>query len=656
MDRNGMHSLIKWKESRRRKPLILSGARQVGKTWLLKEFGKTNFDNVAYVNFDNNQYMPAAFEGSLSPKRLIPILQAESGERIEPEKTLIILDEIQEVPRALQALKYFQEEAAEYPVAVAGSSLGIALHGMSFPVGKVSFFELHPLTIGEFLQALGLEIQVESIRNLDWETLRPFHEELIEFVRMYIYVGGMPEAVREFAETRDFKTVRKIQQELLTSYENDFSKYADEVMAERLRLIWRSIPANLSQENKKFIFKRIKPSARAREFEEGLQWLEDASLIHRVKRVNTPRVPLMSYQDDEAFKVYCLDVGLLGAMTSLSAQTILDDDEVFKEFKGALGEQLALQEICATGRNGLNYYQNESTRTEIDFVLDGIRDTGGVVPLEVKYGTNLRAKSLLSYVKRYEPELAVRTSSSYRSSDGLIEDIPFYALAQFLSQGGEKSSIAELPAIAGKREAERRGSSDRTTDAILKLLSKAPLTRKEIIGLLSERMGIALEPQAASMALSKLKRIRAILSKGSGVKARWELSGNNENDLYKLFEGDKLETPYKATSLFGLLNEVSDHDNELAELSASNFWLMNPVDWAEFVDDMMVPDFEDDEPYDVVRDAGISRELKLGQYVLASDSNYYLLDIDNSIDEINAVLEKIFPDYGYRINKGAADL
>ncbi|MBK5211143.1 MAG: AAA family ATPase [Coriobacteriia bacterium] len=530
MDRDAMRSLIKWKDSKRRKPLILSGARQVGKTWLLKEFGKTHFNNVAYINFDNNQHMPSAFEGSLSPKRLIPILQAESGERIEPEKTLIILDEIQEVPRALTALKYFQEEAAEYLVVAAGSSLGIALHGVSFPVGKVSFLELYPLTISEFLQALGLGIHVDSIRNLDWDTLHPFHEELIELVRMYIYVGGMPEAVSEFAETRDFNTVREIQQELLTSYEKDFSKHADEVMAERLRLIWKSIPANLSQENKKFVFKRIKPSARARGFEEGLQWLEDASLIHRVKRVNTPRVPLASYQDDEAFKVYCLDVGLLGAMTNLPAQTILEDDKVFKEFKGALGEQLALQEVCSTGRNGLNYYQNESTRTEIDFVLDGVKNIGGVVPLEVKYGTNLRAKSLASYVKRYEPELAMRASSSSRSKDGAIEDVPFYALAQFLGQGGERNGIAELPAIASKREAEKKGSSDRVSDAILKLLCKAPLTRKEILGLLLERMGMSLEPQTASQILAKLNRAGEIVSKGFGVKARWEISEKNEND------------------------------------------------------------------------------------------------------------------------------
>lgn len=650
-----MQYLVKWNKSRRRKPLILNGARQVGKTWLLKEFGKTHFDNIAYVNFDSNPRMASAFEGSLSPDRLIPILQAESGEKINPEQTLLILDEIQEVPCAIKSLKYFQEEAPELPVVAAGSSLGIALQGMSFPVGKVSFLELYPLTLCEFLQALGLDIHVEAIRKLDWDTLRPFHDELIEHVRMYTYVGGMPEAVREFTETKDFNTVREIHRELLTSYENDFSKHAEDAMAERLRLIWRSVPSNLSQENKKFIFKRIKPSARAREFEEGLQWLEDASLIHRVKRVNAPRVPLASYQDDETFKVYCLDVGLLGAMTNLSAQTILEDDKVFTDFKGALGEQLALQEICAMGRNRLNYYQNESTRTKIDFILDGINTISGVVPLEVKYGTNLRAKSLISFIKKHEPELAIRTSSSPRSKNEMIEDVPFYALAQFLNLGGKEESVVELPAIASKREAERKGSSNRTSEAILQLLTRAPLTRKEIVGLLANRKGIKLDPQTASRKLANLKNAGEIVSRGSGIKAQWELSGKAENDYYRLFEGAELDTNFKATSLFGLLHEMSARDNELPKLGYAEFLLMDATEWTDFVDSMMTPDFKSDNPCDVVKDSGVPRKIKLGQYVISNELGYYLLDIDDSLDDINGVLNKISPDYSYHIEKGAVD-
>lgn len=656
MDRDAMSDLVKWNKSKRRKPLILNGARQVGKTWLLKEFGKTYFSNVAYINFDSNPRMASAFEGSLSPTRLIPILQAESGEIIRPGETLLILDEIQEVPQAIKSLKYFQEEACALSVVAAGSSLGIALHGMSFPVGKVSFLELFPLNICEFLRALGLNIHVEAIRKLDWETLRPFHDELIEHVRMYTYVGGMPEAVHEFAETKDFNTVREIHRELLTSYENDFSKHADNIMAEKLRLIWRSVPSNLSQENKKFIFKRIKPSARAREFEEGLQWLEDASLIHRVKRVNAPRVPLASYQDDEAFKVYCLDVGLLGAMTNLSAQTILEDDRIFTDFKGALGEQLALQEICSTGRNHLNYYQNESTRTEIDFILDGVDTVKGVVPLEVKYGTNLRAKSLMGFIKKYEPELAIRTSSSPRSKDEIIEDVPFYALAQFINLRGEERSIRKLPAIANKREAEMAGSSNRISEAILQLLKQAPLTRKELVGLLADRRGIKLDPQAVSLKLASLKKVGEIFSRGSGIKAQWEIVGKTENDYYRLFEGAELDAAFKATSLFGLLREMSARDYELAELSYDEFWLMNATEWAGFVSSMITPDFADDIPYDVAKDSGIPRDILLGQYVISNDLNYYLLDIDNSLDDINDVLNKISPDYGYHIEKGMIDL
>lgn len=446
MKRNAMADLEKWADSKRRKPLILTGARQVGKTWLLNEFGKQHFDNVAYISFENNQRMPAAFDGPLTPERLIPILQAESGERIEPNKTLLILDEVQTVPRAIMSLKYFCEEAPEYAVAVAGSSLGIELHGTSFPVGKVSFLELHPLSFLEFLDALGMEQVAELIEDLNWDALSPFHNQLIELVRMYLYVGGMPECVSEFVATRDFGEVRRIQNELLESYRKDFSKYADATLAERLHLIWNAIPSNLAEENKKFIFRRIRESARAREFEDGLQWLEDAALIHRVKRVTTPRVPLISYQDDSCFKVFLHDVGLLAAMSNLPSRAILEGDRVFREFKGALGEQLALQEMIASGVRATGYYQNDSTRSEIDFLVDGIENTEGVVPVEVKYGTNLRARSLAAYVKKNTPVRAIRVSAAEHSIDGVIEDIPFYALSSALRPESEKR-IAHIPLI-----------------------------------------------------------------------------------------------------------------------------------------------------------------------------------------------------------------
>lgn len=446
MKRQAMLNLAKWADSSRRKPLILTGARQVGKTWLLNEFGKEHFDNVAYISFENNQRMPAVFEGSLSPKRLIPILQAESGKRIEPNKTLLILDEIQTVPRAIMSLKYFCEEAPEYAVAVADSSLGIELHGISFPVGKVSFFELHPLSFLEFLDALGMGQIVGLISELDWDALSPFHDQLIELVRMYMYVGGMPEAVSEFAASQDFGEVRRVQNELLESYKKDFSKYADKLLAERLHLIWNAIPANLAEENKKFVFKRIRESARAREFEDGLQWLEDASLIHRVKKMNTPNIPLTSYQDDSCFKVFLHDVGLLSAMANIPSRAVLEGGRMFQEFKGALGEQLALQEMLSAGVLVSSYYQNDSTRTEIDFLVDNIDQTEGAVPVEVKYGTNLRAKSLTAYVKKNEPQKAIRVSAAMHSADGVIEDIPFYALSSALKPESEKQ-IATLPNI-----------------------------------------------------------------------------------------------------------------------------------------------------------------------------------------------------------------
>lgn len=287
---------------------------------------------------------------------------------------------------------------------------------------------------------------VGLISELDWDALSPFHDQLIELVRMYMYVGGMPEAVSEFAASQDFGEVRRVQNELLESYKKDFSKYADKLLAERLHLIWNAIPANLAEENKKFVFKRIRESARAREFEDGLQWLEDASLIHRVKKVNTPNIPLTSYQDDSCFKVFLHDVGLLSAMANIPSRAVLEGSRMFQEFKGALGEQLALQEMLSAGVLVSSYYQNDSTRTEIDFLVDNIDQTEGAVPVEVKYGTNLRAKSLTAYVKKNEPQKAIRVSAAMHSADGVIEDIPFYALSSALKPESEKQ-IATLPNI-----------------------------------------------------------------------------------------------------------------------------------------------------------------------------------------------------------------
>ncbi len=446
MRRLAMRQLGFWLDSPNRKPLILCGARQVGKTWLLREFGRQHFERTAYISFDNNDRMPALFEGSLSPSRLLPILQIEAGCRID-ERTLLILDEVQEVPRALQSLKYFCEEAPEIPVVAAGSSLGIALKGRkatgapeqsrhaSFPVGKVSYLDLYPLSFIEFLYAIGQDMLADTVQALDWGALSVFHGRLNELLRSYLYVGGMPEAVLAFTDGHDIIRARDVQRELLRSYDADFSKYATNDLAERIRLVWRAVPANLAKENRKFMFSKVSKSARAREFEDALQWLIDSSLAHQVRCVSGTEAPLASHEDEGVFKVYLHDVGLLGALNNLDARLLLEGNDLFSSYKGSLAEQLALQEIIAAGQEGSpHYYKNEKTRSEIDFIVDGNRIIPSILPIEVKSGENVQAKSLTAYAKKYSPERALRCSLRPHSVDGIIEDVPLYALGSYFRQ------------------------------------------------------------------------------------------------------------------------------------------------------------------------------------------------------------------------------
>lgn len=452
MKRQAIKELQRWKASPRRKPLIVSGARQVGKTWLMKEFGNTCFERFAYVTFDDNPQLVAAFGGSLSPQRLLPILQAEAGVRIDGS-TLLILDEIQESPRAIQSLKYFNEQMPHLPVVAGGSALGLALRRgkraqekgrprPSFPVGKVSFLDLYPLNFSEFLGGIGEELLVELVETLDWEAIAPFHDRLIELLKQYLFVGGMPEAVLAFAETADPADARRVHNELLRSYNADFSKYADDALAERIRRVWRAIPANLAKENRKFMFSKIRESARAREYEDALQWLIDTSLAIPSSCVSLPLSPLASHEGGDVFKIYLLDVGLLGAMNNLGARTILDSEALFSSFKGSLAEQLVAQEMLANGLAGdsaepdskLHYFVNPSTRTEIDFIIDGGTEAVQPVPIEVKSGVNLKAKSLAAFVKKYQPPLAVRTSLASPSQDGAIRDVPLYAFGTYFRQ------------------------------------------------------------------------------------------------------------------------------------------------------------------------------------------------------------------------------
>lgn len=428
MYRIAIEKLYKWKNSKRRKPLIIEGARQVGKTWLMKEFGKQAYADTVYINFDSNSRMADLFSADLDTDRLIMGLELYAGRKINPDNTLLIFDEVQEVPRALASLKYFYENAPQYHIVCAGSLLGIALHqGTSFPVGKVDFLKLYPLSFSEFLMATGNERFAELLKNQDYEMIASFKQTYIDALKHYYFVGGMPEAVQSFAESKDFNEVRAIQKRILAAYEQDFSKHAPNEIVPKIRMLWNSIPSQLARENKKFIYGLVREGGRAREYETAIMWLSDCGLVHKVSRVNAAGIPLKAYEDLKAFKLFIVDVGLLGCMTGLRQRTLLDGDDLFVEFKGALTEQYVCQQLKTIEDLGVYYYTNDRGSCEIDFVVD----TGEqIVPIEVKAETNLRAKSLKTYRERFEPELSVRTSmADYKKEDWLL-NLPLYAIEQ----------------------------------------------------------------------------------------------------------------------------------------------------------------------------------------------------------------------------------
>ena len=428
MYRIAIEKLYKWKNSKRRKPLIIEGARQVGKTWLMKEFGKQAYADTVYINFDSNSRMADLFSADLDTDRLIMGLELYAGRKINPENTLLIFDEVQEVPRALASLKYFYENAPQYHIVCAGSLLGIALHQCtSFPVGKVDFLKLYPLSFSEFLMATGNERFAELLKNQDYEMITSFKQTYIDALKHYYFVGGMPEAVQSFAESKDFNEVRAIQKRILAAYEQDFSKHAPNEIVPKIRMLWNSIPSQLARENKKFIYGLVREGGRAREYETAIMWLSDCGLVHKVSRVNAAGIPLKAYEDLKAFKLFIVDVGLLGCMTGLRQRTLLDGDDLFVEFKGALTEQYVCQQLKTIEDLGVYYYTNDRGSCEIDFVVD----TGEqIVPIEVKAETNLRAKSLKTYRERFEPELSVRTSmADYKKEDWLL-NLPLYAIEQ----------------------------------------------------------------------------------------------------------------------------------------------------------------------------------------------------------------------------------
>lgn len=427
MYRDKMNELKKWKNSTTRKPLIIRGARQVGKTWLMKEFGKQCYKKCAYINFDDNSRMDKLFEEDFDLDKIIQGLKIESNVNIEPENTLIILDEIQETPKALKALKYFYENANQYHIVSAGSLLGVAIHeGTSFPVGKVDFLDLAPLSFFEFLEALGEDNLLQLLKKNDFDMISVFSSKLKELLKLYYYVGGMPEAVNSYAQNKDLKEIRKIQKRLLEAYEQDFSKHAPSNIVPRIRQLWNNIPTQLAKENKKFIYCLVREGARAREYEIALSWLIDCGLVYQINRVTTSKVPLSAYQDFNVFKLYLLDVGLLSAMSGIDAKTLLEGNDVFEEFKGSLTEQYVLCQLKECTDLDVFYWSSDTGISELDFITQIGKDN---VPIEVKASENLQAKSLKSFVQKYETKFNVRTSMSDYRNDDWITNIPLYCIA-----------------------------------------------------------------------------------------------------------------------------------------------------------------------------------------------------------------------------------
>ena len=429
MYRVALDELQKWKDSPRRKPMIIEGARQVGKTWLMKEFGKTSYKEVAYINFDANVQMAQLFSQDFDISRILLGLELYIGHKIKADTTLLIFDEVQEVPKALSSLKYFYENAPEYHIICAGSLLGIALHGgTSFPVGKVDFLKLYPLSYREFLMAIGKESFAALLEQQDYRMITNFKQTYIDALKQYYFVGGMPEVVQSFADEQDFQLVRHLQKQILTAYEQDFSKHAPHEIVPKLRMLWNSIPAQLAKENKKFLYGLVREGGRAKDYETALLWLYDCGLVHRINRVNGAGLPLKAYEDLKAFKLFLLDVGLLGCMVGLNPKTLLDGNDLFVEFKGALTEQYVCQQLKTLSDINLYYYTNSRGSCEVDFIMDTGEE---IIPVEVKAEVNLKAKSLKTYCEKFKPTTAIRTSmADYKAEDWLV-NIPLYAITGF---------------------------------------------------------------------------------------------------------------------------------------------------------------------------------------------------------------------------------
>ncbi len=423
MKRNILKELIKWKESHNRKPLILNGARQVGKTYILQEFGRLYYKNVAYLNCDRNDMLRNIFAHDYDTARIIRSISALTGIHIEPSETLIVFDEIQENPIILNSLKYFCENAPEYHIAVAGSLLGISLHGnVSFPVGKVDMLKMFPMTFDEFLMAIGQEQIVELLRSGEKEVIDTLSLRLTDCLRQYYFVGGMPAAVREYSESGNLQTVRAIQRQILFDYRRDFSKHAPDNEVPRINMVWDSIPAQLAKENRKFIYGVIRKGARASEFEIAIQWLLDAGLVYRVHRATAPIMPLKFYEELSAFKLFMLDVGLMGAMTDTPAEAIIIGDNIFREYKGAFTELFVYTQLIPCNIP-IYYFSSNDSRIEIDFL---IQKGTKIIPVEVKAEVNVKSKSLRTYIDKHPTLKGMRLSMLPHSDQSWMENVPLY--------------------------------------------------------------------------------------------------------------------------------------------------------------------------------------------------------------------------------------
>lgn len=429
MERNVYTQLLEWKRSPRRKPLLLNGARQVGKTYILREFGRREYKSVAYVNCDDTRAVATLFS-DYDIGRIVRHISAITGVSVQPATTLIVLDEVQETARGLASLKYFCELAPQYHVAVAGSLLGITLHeGTSFPVGKVDIIYMYPMRFDEFLLAMGKGMLVEALRRRDWTVVGGMHSVYVELLRQYYFTGGMPEAVDAYSTRQDIWEVRRIQERIVTAYRNDVSKHAPRQQVQRINMVWDSIPSQLARDNKKFVYGAIKKGARAADFEMAIQWLVDAGLVYRVARVSKAAVPLRFYHDPNAFKLFVLDCGLLGAMTQTPPSEILIGDNIFEEYKGAFSENYVLTQLIGTPHTYIYYYANGESTVEVDFL---VQHGSAIVPVEVKAEENLRSKSLRTFTEKHPDFHALRLSMSpYREQDRLT-NVPLYAVQEGL--------------------------------------------------------------------------------------------------------------------------------------------------------------------------------------------------------------------------------